>query len=83
MFVIYTKSNCKYCKLLKELFEGDPESLFINCDEELDQDKEAFLLKMETKIGKAYTTFPMVFYEGDFVGGYSETLQFLKKNWNL
>ena len=79
-FTIYSKSGCINCtavkKLLKEKFFYFQE---INCDEYLIEEKENFLLFIENKIGKSYKTFPIVFYNGNFIGGYTETIEFTKK----
>ena len=34
---------------------------------------------MESKIGKSHKTFPMVFNNGKFIGGYTDTIDFVDK----
>lgn len=79
-FTIYSKSGCINCtsvkKLLKEKFFAFEE---INCDEYLIEEKENFLSFIENTIGKSYKTFPMVFYNGKFIGGYAETIDLIDK----
>lgn len=73
-FTIYSKSGCVMCSKVKNLLKDN--LLFfetVDCDEYLIEDKEAFLSFMQKKIGKEYRQFPMVFYKGEFVGGYPET----------
>ena len=44
----------------------------VNCDNVLIEDKEGFLLFISEIAKKEYKTFPMIFYNGDFIGGYTE-----------
>jgi glutaredoxin len=79
-FTIYSKSGCINCtqlkKILKEKFFVFEE---INCDEFLIENKSEFLSFIENKIGKKHNTFPMVFYNGNFIGGYLDTFTFIDK----
>jgi len=82
-YVIYTKSKCKYCDKVKELLKNvNPKPEIILCDEYLlnDKSKENFLNKMASKIGEPYRTFPMVFFNDQFIGGYEETLRFYERS---
>jgi len=76
-FTVYTKTDCKYCGMVKELLEEE-EAQYVQCDQYLDA-KEAFLAFIESKGGKGHKSFPMVFYNGTFVGGFTETLKLCKK----
>lgn len=79
-FTVYTKKECKYCEKAKELLINNHFFLtVIPCDDYLLENKEAFLDVMEKKIGQVYKTFPMVFYEGKFLGGFTETEIFIDK----
>lgn len=72
-FTIYVKTNCKYCDLVKKLLDFNKIPFIeINCDKYL-EDKESFLTFIENKAGRHYKTFPMVFCDGNFIGGYLET----------
>lgn len=71
---IYTKSNCIYCDKVKEILDG----LIVSCDSYLEHDREEFLSTMKKQIGKEYKTFPMVFMDGTFIGGYEDTLRYLE-----
>lgn len=87
-WTIYTKSNCKYCKLVKELLEKHQIILTINCDDWIkeNENKYVFLAQMQNIIKQTtnpsketvHNTFPMVFNNGTFIGGYMETLKFLE-----
>ena len=69
-FSVYTKDNCKFCLMVKELI---PEASYINTEPFLEDKKEEFLSFIERLVGKPHRTFPMVFYNGAFVGGFIET----------
>jgi glutaredoxin len=43
------------------------------------QDKPAFLAQIEVLAKKEYKTFPMVFWDGEFVGGYTDTVKQIQK----
>jgi glutaredoxin len=79
-YTIYSKSGCPNCvKIKKYLCEVGAKLLVINCDEYIVENKEIFLRFMEGIAGKEVKTFPMVFYEGQYIGGYSET----EKHYNM
>lgn len=79
-YTIYTKSGCPNCTKVKKFLESENEKpLIINCDEWLIEDKPAFLKFIQEKAGKECKTFPMVFYNGEFVGGFDETKIYKEK----
>lgn len=79
-FTIYSKSGCPNCTSVKKLLK---EKHFfyseINCDEYILEDKEQFLKEIENIAEKSCKTFPMVFYEGKFVGGLTDTINLIDK----
>lgn len=80
-FFIYSKTDCKYCvdvkQMLDELFIFYKE---VKCEFLDDAEKAEFLEFIKTKNGgKPWKSFPMVFHDGDFVGGYKETGILLEK----
>jgi glutaredoxin len=84
-FTIYTKVNCTLCDLVKELvYKNNPHAKVVPCDEYLcdPELKESFLTHINRKhiqkcsVGE-YRTFPMVFFQGKFLGGYSDTVKHL------
>lgn len=79
-FTIYSKSGCPNCRKVKELLK-DKNAAFsvIDCDEYLLFEKDDFLLFIENLAGKKYTTFPMVFHNEAFLGGFAETKDFVEK----
>ena len=73
-FTVYSKSGCYNCTKVKQLLL-DKQIFFldVSCDEYLLEDKEKFLSFIKERANKEYRTFPMVFNDGKFVGGFSET----------
>lgn len=79
-FTIYSKSGCHYCTKIKEILKE--KNLFfieVQCEEYLLEERENFLSFIEYKIGKSYTTFPMVFYDNKFLGGFNEASEYISK----
>jgi glutaredoxin len=80
-FTIYSKSGCINCiKFKKLLKEQNIFFLEINCDELLIENKANFLLFISEKAKKEYKTFPMVFFNGEFIGGYNEAKEIYEIN---
>lgn len=73
-WTILTKENCSYCKRVKTLV---PEATFIESDGFLKENRDLFLKKMDSYTGKEHRTFPMVFLDKRFIGGYSETKKYI------
>lgn len=72
MFIIYTKSNCCLCNTIKKLLEKE-KCIIINCDEMLESnDREAFINEMKRRTKWNKITFPMIFIDDDFLGGYND-----------
>lgn len=79
-FTIYSKSGCSHCVSVKKLIKE--KNFFyneINCDEYILEDKEEFLKAIENITQRSHKTFPMVFYEGKFIGGYTDTIDVINK----
>jgi len=79
-FTIYGKSGCTFCVKAKSLLK-EKNLIFnvIDCDEYLIEDKPGFLEFIKNIAGKEVNIFPMIFYQGKFIGGYNETKEFLDK----
>ena len=79
-FTVYSKSGCPRCIKVKRAIKEKKFLLNeIDCDEYLLEDKEGFLTFIREKIGKDHRIFPMVFFDGKFVGGYNETIETMDK----
>ena len=72
--VIFTKQKCSYCTRAKVLL---PQARIIHCDDWLKQDRETFLAQMDSISGAKPRTFPMVFINGKYIGGYVETKKYI------
>lgn len=72
-FTIYSKSGCPNCTKAKQLLHENVSMEIINCDEYLLEDKEGFLQFIKELAGGIdHRTFPIVFHETKFIGGYKE-----------
>lgn len=79
-FTIYSKSGCPNCISVKKLIKENKFFITeINCDEYILEDKEEFLKFIEKVAETSYKTFPMVFYDGKFIGGLTHTTEFINK----
>ena len=78
-FTIYTKTGCPYCDKAKDLLKNEKIVLIVNCDDYLIKDKEVFLKFIEKIAGIQHRTFPMVFKDGEFIGGFTEIKSYYDK----
>jgi glutaredoxin len=79
-FTIYSKSGCPNCTTVKKLIKNNHFLIEeINCDEYILEDKEKFLIFIESLSNKSWKTFPIVFFDGSFIGGLYETIDFIDK----
>jgi len=79
-FTIYSKSGCINClKVKKMLQEKKLLYNYIDCDEYLIDKKEDFLLFIKEISSKEVKTFPMVFNDGKYIGGFTETILCIDK----
>lgn len=80
-YTIYSKSSCLYCTKAKVLLQNERvPPLVVNCDEFLLENKQEFLNLMKSLIGYEYITFPMIFKNGRFIGGYNKTKEFYEES---
>ena len=61
------------------LAEKKCEFVVIDCDEYLFEDKDGFLAFIKERANKECRTFPMVFNDGKFIGGFIETQYYIDK----
>ena len=78
-YTIFTKSNCTYCTKVKELLQTVQDVHFINCD---DIPKEDLIKFLESKTTQTIRTYPMVFLNGKYIGGYQDTKTFFEFDLN-
>jgi glutaredoxin len=77
-YTIYCKSGCPNCTKAKNLIKKE-NPMIVDCDDYLIEDKEGFLDFMRFVIGKEYKVFPMIFKNGQFIGGYNELVKDYEK----
>ena len=75
-YTIYTKNGCAYCNLAKQLL-NIYKPIIIGCDEIYLDNKTVFFEKMMEYTKTPHKTFPIIFFNGHFIGGYSEIKQIL------
>lgn len=68
-YTIYTKSNCTYCTELKKILKG----IYFNCDE---YDMDDFFDMLSELTDKNPSSFPMIFKDGAYIGGYNDYINF-------
>jgi len=80
-YTIYTKSACPFCVKAKALLLNESPAV-VDCDPWIanNASKQQFLDTMETHTKKPYKTFPMIFHNGEFVGGFDATKLYYAKN---
>jgi len=75
-YTIYSKNNCPYCVKAKALIK---DAQIIECDGYLTADKSTFLKYMDAYSRTEYRTFPMIFYDGEFIGGFTSAQKHFDK----
>lgn len=81
---IYSKSGCKNCIKVKELFKT--KQIFfkeIDCDEILIDSKIEFLEFIATLTSVNVTKFPIVFNGKNYIGSYDETRNYINNISNI
>lgn len=75
-YTIYSKQDCMFCIKAKKLLDVDKYTYTtIHCDELLLNNRVEFLNFMSKFTSQK--TFPFIFHNGQFVGGYQELLEHL------
>ena len=84
-WTVYSKTGCKNCVLVKDILIKQNNLLVVNCDDFLNDEptKKLFLKLIDNVSGKQPRTFPMVFYNNKFVGGYYEALDLVELQMEL
>jgi glutaredoxin len=69
-YFMYSKSGCKFCRMAKDLL---PCVTVINVDKHIETDKARCLDQLATIAEVEISTFPVVFFNEIFIGGYTES----------
>jgi glutaredoxin len=81
-FFVYSKTKCSYCDKVKQLFNSNQYSYTeIICDDYLldEKIKESFLSFIQLLTNREYRTFPIVFKDGVFIGGFTDTREYIER----
>jgi glutaredoxin len=77
-FTIYSKSGCSNCINIKKLLQQhNIDYLMVDCDEYLIEDREFFLQFIQNITERECKLFPIVFFDGNFLGGFKETIEYI------
>jgi glutaredoxin len=80
-YTIYSRSGCCNCdKAKKKVEEAKRPLLYINCDEELIEDRQSCLTNLKLYAGKDITQFPVIFYNGECIGSWKDLSLHLECN---
>lgn len=80
--LILSKPNCPFCYKVKDLFTSLQMPFFeFDCRNLLQtpESKAFFLEQIHSLAKRPYSTFPMVFIEREFIGGYTDVGIYLEK----
>lgn len=83
-FTIYGKSGCPNCVKVKGLLKYKTVQFnIVDCDEYIieENDKAQFLSFIKSKARRECKSFPMVFFNGSFIGGYTETKKYIEEKY--
>ena len=79
-FTIYSKSGCFNCAKVKDfLQENNIPFTIIDCDEYLLENKAEFLNFIMNLTSREWRTFPIVFNNSQFIGGFIDIKLYLDK----
>jgi glutaredoxin 3 len=77
-FTIYSKSGCPNCIKVKKLLKDNNINFnLINSDEYIIEDKDFFINFIKEISNTEVKTFPIIFYDKKFIGGYGETIKYV------
>jgi len=80
-YTIYSKSGCVNCeKAKKKVEEAKRPLLYINCDEELIEDRKVCLATLKLFAGDDITQFPVIFFDGNYIGSWKDLTLHLECN---
>ena len=80
-YIIYTKTGCTGCNQAKILLAKEPiETIYINCDELLRENRQEFINSMRKKTGikePKPIMFPLIFIDDTYLGDEGDLLEHL------
>lgn len=70
---IFTKTNCSYCKKAKALLANwETDARIVYCDTMLQTNRSEFLESISSIAQTQIKTFPIIFIDKTYIGGYTE-----------
>ncbi len=76
-WLIYSKKGCIYCEAAKDLLKKQKIS-YTKVD--VDEQNKTNVYNIIDKKTNSYRFFPMIFKDGQFIGGYNELNEFLEED---
>lgn len=76
--LMVSKSNCGFCEESEKLFRKHGVKPYVVKFEDHPRDEMSDIIQ-ELRKEKGHTTFPAIFYEGKFIGGYDQLKAFYDK----
>ena len=73
-YFMYSKSGCKFCRMAKALL---PNVTVVNIDQYIEAGKAKCLDQISTVAEVEITTFPVIFFNEIFIGGFTESKEHL------
>jgi glutaredoxin len=79
-YTVYSKSGCVNCEKAKRMIEDKSAEFrsglafplkYINCDDYLIEDRTGFLSNIKLFAGTEVKYFPMIFFDGQYIGSYN------------
>lgn len=80
-YTVYSKRDCVWCERVKELIYREAPGVTVNvvaCDDALAANREEFIKHMQERTELQTIKFPLVFHQGAFIGGYTDTRNHLE-----
>jgi glutaredoxin len=79
-FTIYSKSGCPNCNKIKTLLKTtNLIHVIVECDDYIIKDKESFKTFIKELTHTQDVSFPIVFNDNKYIGGYHETTIYIDK----
>lgn len=65
-WLLYSKDDCKFCNYVKNIFNN----------------KEIKYIEIKNKLPESYKTYPQIYHNRKYIGGYNELFDYIKGNYN-
>lgn len=73
VWTVYSINPCPYCRKAKQLLTDEKENfIVIDCNDYRKNERENFLLFIHELTKSDHKTFPIIFHENKFIGGFDK-----------